>query len=111
MSLSERFWAAGFLDGEGSFLAVKNHRNRGISLRSQANQVDRRPLDRLAAALGGRVTGPMSNGKGRTPMFRWLGDRHSASKVLPFLSEPKLDQLDAARVRIADIRGLREYDQ
>ena len=42
-------WAAGFLEGEGSF-----GRNKGLA-RVKATQVDREPLKRLQALFGGSI--------------------------------------------------------
>ncbi|KKL06183.1 hypothetical protein LCGC14_2598600 [marine sediment metagenome] len=58
----EVIWAAGFIDGEGSFYTT--HRTNGQSdkvykkIGLSVPQVERAPLDRLAAVLGGIVHGP-----------------------------------------------------
>jgi len=44
-------WSAGFLEGEGSFLAGKDGCQR-----VQADQKHRETLDRLSSCFGGRVT-------------------------------------------------------
>lgn len=57
-------WAAGFLEGEGSF-------THDSGPRISANQVHRDPLDRLASILGGNVGGPY-DGKGvRQDFHSW----------------------------------------
>lgn len=49
----ERFmaWAAGFLEGEGSFTV-----NKGSSLLVSATQADPEMLERLRCGLGGKIT-------------------------------------------------------
>ena len=64
MNREELAWAAGFFDGEG-WVGLSG---RGKQLSIRVVQVDRRVLDRFAAALGlGRVTGPRTR---RNPKWR-----------------------------------------
>ena len=49
-SIMDVAWAAGFLEGEGSFFA-----QAGKWAQVSATQVQREPLDRLASFFGGRV--------------------------------------------------------
>jgi hypothetical protein len=51
---TERAWAAGFFDGEGSVGFVKQGRNRKLLV--SIAQVDRQALDRFRAAVVGRGT-------------------------------------------------------
>ncbi len=46
---TDLYWAAGFLEGEGSFLAHTG------CCRVSANQVQRQPLERLAFLFGGSI--------------------------------------------------------
>jgi hypothetical protein len=57
-------WAAGFLEGEGSFGCPRT------SPQIQAAQVNREPLDRLASIFGGKVYACRARGNGR-PYFMW----------------------------------------
>lgn len=65
LDLKELYWAAGFLEGEGTFLVDRS----GIT----AAQVQRQPLDRLQKLLGGKVVGPYEHNKNRNgqPFYRW----------------------------------------
>lgn len=56
----ELAWAAGFLEGEGTFSSSKVSRRQASSqIQIAAWQVTREPLDRLVEAIGlGRVRGP-----------------------------------------------------
>ena len=63
ISLPTLSWIAGFLEGEGSFIA--SHASFTVS----AVQVQREPLDRLHAALGGTLR-PYTNKRGLL-FWRW----------------------------------------
>jgi hypothetical protein len=102
-------WAAGFLDGEGSFLVSdRKHRQRRRStskysyFRISASQKDSRVLHKLRAILGGKIYGPHSyKRKNRTEIrfqFQIDGDSARAAYVCikPFLSEMKKSQAKAA---------------
>ena len=55
-STSDLYWAAGFLEGEGSFCRYPNRKGRGDgSNRVSASQKKRECLDRLSRLFGGRV--------------------------------------------------------
>lgn len=54
---TELAWAAGFLDGEGTF-GIQRQKDRKPYLYVQAGQTDRQVLDRLQEAIGGKVYGP-----------------------------------------------------
>lgn len=49
--VTDLHWAAGFLEGEGSFQGAGSSRTQKVS----ANQVNREPVDRLLAMFGGSV--------------------------------------------------------
>lgn len=55
MNIKELYWAAGFIEGEGSF---KFQKPSGLQI--TAVQVQEQPLLRLQAVLGGTITGPHS---------------------------------------------------
>ena len=63
IEIREIVWAAGFLEGEGCFHA----RNRAIS----CSQVQRWPLDRLAAAFGGHIGFRTPQNENHSPYYAW----------------------------------------
>lgn len=98
----ELAWAAGFIDGEGSF-GVQRNPGRKKLLYLQASQCDRRVLDRLQSALGlGKVYGPYQGrrkGHNSYYYFRLTGPNthEAARKIWPWLSEVKKEQYEATR--------------
>lgn len=58
-------WAAGFIEGEGSFAC--NARTTVISV----SQVNREPLDRLLAWFGGRIVPRPPSNLGKSPIWEW----------------------------------------
>ena len=72
---TERAWAAGFFDGEGSVFITNIGRNKDYPYpRVLIGQNDRRVLDRFKAVIGeGRIRGPYAyKNRPRTkPMFLW----------------------------------------
>ena len=99
----ELAWAAGFFDGEGSFIAVRTN-DRGtprIQLLMSVPQKDRRPLDRFHRALDcGQIYHKVIPHHGG-PMYVWQLMGHQACsqamlKLEPYLSEPKREQIARA---------------
>ncbi len=97
----ELAWCAGFLDGEGYFAFSRHSGTRG-QVKIQASQVDDRPLLRLAASLGGSVTGPYEIKRPNCPPnWSWStasfgGVMQAVCLVWPWLSQPKRDQAHGA---------------
>lgn len=94
----EQAWAAGFFDGEGSFVLSRTggqRRPRDHRLVLAVAQKDRRPLERFRAAVGGG--GHLSrNGKGYWQFTLTNRQAVAAFEVLrPYLSPPKLEQAAA----------------
>ena len=60
-------WAAGFLEGEGSFCRSLDRP------RLVATQVNREPLDKLSSMFGGSVRGPLKfpSSPRSSPHYRW----------------------------------------
>jgi len=87
-------WAAGFLDGEGSFMFQIRSDDRGRGrLIAQAAQADIRPLQRLQAILGGKINGPYRILDHR-PYWMWQarGEEHTLgvfAALMPYLTAPK----------------------
>ena len=101
-------WAAGFLEGEGSF------RNAGHSLQVKANQAStREPLERLQTIFGGSIC-PYSCQKQRdagrpwNDGWNWIVCGGSALQTMqslrPLLSQRRQGQIDAA---ISNVQGAR----
>jgi intein-encoded DNA endonuclease-like protein len=99
MKETEVAWAAGFLDGEGNFrYQLRTHKSRTHyvgRLIVQASQVDRRPLDRLACILGGKVYGPYKTKNAKhNEYYYWNSGSYENTltvirKVCNYMSEPK----------------------
>lgn len=101
---TELAWAAGFFDGEG-YTGVR-YKPRSCTLYVDVSQTDPRPLYRLMKAIGGKVRGPYPRVGNQKGVYRWQGgDKGTAvalARMIPYLSEPKLEQYDRAR----EIRAL-----
>ena len=67
LDIRELYWAAGFIEGEGTF-SVHGSMKSAVSI--TVSQVQREPLARLYHHFGGKIQGPYVNGK-HTPYFRW----------------------------------------
>lgn len=91
-------WAAGFVDGEGCFSMKRRSHGTRFGFRFTVNQIDRRPLDRLAKILGrGVVKGPrISKSAKHSPVWRLdISGKHAITiyeLLEPYLSEPKREQ-------------------
>ena len=92
----ELAWAAGFVDGEGCFTAGAGRWPQIIVV-----QVDRRPLERLHAALGGlgavAARPPSTRSPNDKPQFEWhVRDFEGVQQALillwPYMCEPKREQ-------------------
>ena len=69
ITLNWLYWAAAFLEGEGSF-SMRSREGSWKSARVTASQVQKEPLERLVRILGGKVYLDSSNRK--NPINRWL---------------------------------------
>jgi hypothetical protein len=90
-------WAAGFMDGEGTFYARKNN-VRSCTARVTASQRIRRPLDILYSLYGGRVEWIPSSSNKRGGIWRWtIEDRAGVidclERLIPWL-QLKRDQAE-----------------
>lgn len=103
---TERAWAAGFIDGEGSF-GIQNQERRKPLIYLSAGQADRRVLDRLQAVLGvGKVYGPYKprkKGHSEYYYYRVTGEKVEAAAeiVWPYLSPVKREQYGGTSRRMA----------
>jgi len=67
IDVGELKWLAGFLEGEGSFIATGPRKGQ---LRVQANQVQLWPLERCVAIIGGNICKTTGRGKSQ-PQHLW----------------------------------------
>ena len=108
-------WAAGFHDGEGTVGCydrkyVRKDGSVGKRLIAQVTQVERQPLDRLAAIFGGRVGGPYRTSSGKSLACRWSLENFEAvqqyvAALWPWLTDVKREQAKRAlKTFVADQR-------
>jgi hypothetical protein len=111
-------WAAGFFDGDGHVSAVRQSRagngRESRWLRMALGQSDRRPLDRFAAIFGGKIIPVGPNALSVKPRWMWYlarrGEVRAAMEaMLPYLSEPKIEQWEAA-LEACPIKRRSRYD-
>lgn len=103
-------WAAGFLDGEGSFTAYTDEKRSKCQLSITAPQVNRQPLDRLASIIGGSVSGPQLKSKSgfvssNKIQHRWsISSFEQSQAVIALLwcwmSDPKRKQAEQALLKV-----------
>ena len=91
----EIYWAAGFIEGEGSFAAAGKYRTAPVLSVSQVNP---EPLYRLKAIFGGSVNGPYHHKNPKhEPFFRWVIGSIAGVEVmmtiLPLMSEKRQQQI------------------
>lgn len=111
--MSEVAWAAGFFDGEGSLRVHNGGNSRRPFLSISVSQVDRRPLDRFAAIVGGKVYGPYDRKAGNNanarPCYDLVANGKRAWPILctlwTYLSDPKREQALRAIRDLHSARG------
>lgn len=99
LDVLELAWAAGFFDGEGYVgLAHEHSVDRLPRLQMSVAQVDRRPLDRFAKAVGyGKVRGPYTQkNPNSNPYYHWQIQSTTRSEATfallePFMAAPKVE--------------------
>lgn len=88
-------WAAGFLEGEGSF-----GRSPAGGVYVCAQQVDAEPLHRLAAILGGPVGLNAKPTRAGRDIYHWAiygrNARRAMRELRPYMSSRRQDAIDAA---------------
>ena len=101
-------WAAGFLEGEGSFTVC------GTSPRVQATQVELQPLKKLVALFGGYVIPKKLGGLGKKPIHSWSLTSIKSISVMMMLydlmSPSRQRQIEKA-VTLWKARGARVGDR
>lgn len=105
-------WAAGFLEGEGSFRVGRSTKNKRIYkvLDVSAVQVEREPLEKMLSIFPfGKIYGPYTHsGKGtRLPHYRFVANRFERAQaviaaVWPWLSTKRKAQCKAALTEIIE---------
>lgn len=102
----ELAWAAGFVDGEGSFNWSKSKQAIGFGI----TQLDRRSLDRFVKAVGiGKIYGPYPRAKKQGTvhyykLYSFESVQALAAMLWPWLGEVK--RADARRVLTLSKGGL-----
>ena len=64
-------WAAGFIEGEGTFTTCDRGPRTNLLLKLSVTQVQREPLDRLARYFGGRIRCVDDGRPGCLPRHEW----------------------------------------
>jgi len=87
----ELYWAAGFLEGEGSFVAASaacrtRPERKTVTIRLSACQVQIEPLERLQRIFGGYIRS-YPHYKNWSPLFRWeVSGRRAAALMFTLWS-------------------------
>ena len=101
-------WAAGFLDGEGSFATC------GSAARIQATQVELYPLKKLVRLFGGHISPKKLSGLSKKPLHSWAQTNINAIGVMfmlyDLMSPPRQRQIEKA-VALWRERGARVGDR
>lgn len=94
MDMRELYWAAGFLEGEGSFM------NQRHQVCVAAVQVQRQPLERLQALFGGKIYECAPRNRLHQSYFKWntQGRRGAgiAMTLLSLMSPRRMEQIQKA---------------
>lgn len=116
---TEYAWAAGFMDGEGTYLTIitdRCRRDRGYinpcrerRIMISAVQTNRQPLERLQALFGGSIREERFKGQrlGHKPIFRWTIQSFEKCQfaivaMWQWMSLPKREQSLGALVKYRD---------
>lgn len=93
-NITDLAWAAGFLEGEGSFGC------HGGSTRVSAGQVQKEPLDRLSKLFGGKMWLKQPTGMSTKPIWIWyLKSKRSAAVMMTlysFMSPKRKTEIEGA---------------
>lgn len=91
MDMRDLYWAAGFLEGEGSFM------NQRFQVVVSAVQVQREPLERLLSLLGGKIYFCRKKNPKHSDYFKWntQGSRGAgvAMTLFSLLSTKRREQI------------------
>ena len=101
VSTAELYWAAGFMEGEGSFGAYRSNTANCV-LRTTVSQVQREPLERLQKMFGGNISviKRIKERRNRQDIFQlyWIGSKSAAIMMTLFdlMSPKRKDQIETA---------------
>jgi len=97
-------WAAGFLEGEGTFRLRANLRRSGGTTEINATQVHREPLDRLRLLFGGAIylrhRHPHPKSFSSRPIYNWYLSGVAARGLMMTLY-PMMSSARKAQIRTA----------
>lgn len=82
ISTHDIMWAAGFLEGEGSFTTSKKDNGRWKTPRVTASQVQLWPLERMQTLFGGSIYPVVSTNPQHKPQYHW---QLNGSRAIPFM--------------------------
>lgn len=103
ISTTDLYWAAGFLDGEGSFTG--NKKRGGVVV--QATQKDTWALEKLKALFGGHIYSIKNKGFSGRDMFLWALQSRRAMGVMftlySLLSPYRRQQIEEATERFKSV--------
>jgi hypothetical protein len=117
MNINELYWAAGFMEGEGSFsLRDRSKETKGTCVTAKASQVNPEPLYRIKALLGGQVYGPYCNrpsmkARNQKPFYEWSVSGSRAAQIFmtlyPLMSDVRKRQIHRGLIvwKAAPLRG------
>jgi hypothetical protein len=95
IDIKEVYWAAGFIEGEGTFSLSGANKNSPVI---SAKQVNLEPLCRIKNLFGGKIHGPYRRHDRHSPCFNWtLSSRHTAGTMMmlwPLMSEKRRRQME-----------------
>jgi hypothetical protein len=101
-------WAAGFLEGEGSFGC------HGGTPRVSAGQVQREPIDRLTQMFGGHVWERAPIGMGTKPCWIWALNKQKSAGVMmtlySFMSPKRQEEIRNALAMWRAARSLQPHN-
>ena len=110
---TEIAWAAGFWEGEGYVYAWKHRSPNGktyVYLKVGASQKEPELLERLHAMFGGNKVHRSSNIQ---RIWRWGATsataEHFIEAIWPWLSLRRREQIEAARIKVAEAPAKRGY--
>src|SRR3990167_781206 len=101
ISTNNIHWAAGFLEGEGSYSAGRLKSDKGYSkgIRVSAAQVQKEPLERLQRLFGGSLAQYVGGRLGNYIWLWGLGAEKSAGLMMtiyPLMSSKRKSQIERA---------------